>query len=139
MKRIWIFALLLLIIVLSGCKKASEAKDTVKDQASQLADQASQVAGSIIIQGEGNNTQIIIPPSAQQPQQRFQQTNIFSPDYKAPCILQKFAVLNLYCSGKTLFKQQSATLSWHIPYELILFVLVIFIIYFGWLLWRKRQ
>lgn len=135
--KIWIFALLLIIVILSGCKKAGDAIGSAKDEISQLAEQASQ-ASPIIITGEGNNTQIVIS-AAQQPQQNFQTTDVLSPDYKAPCILQKFAVLNLYCKGKTLFVQQSETLSWHIPYGFVLFVVIVLFIWFIWDLWRKRQ
>ena len=131
--------LLLLLALIASCKKATDTAAGIKDQVSQLADKAGQVTAPIIITGEGNQTQIIIPAQPQKPQQQFQTSNVLSPDYIAPCILQKFTILNWYCSGKTLFIQQSTSLSWHIPYWLILLLLLIFAVWFIIQLWKRRN
>lgn len=137
MKHKILFVLVALVLV-SGCKKSSDSIPDSSSLIEQARHAAQQALSNATIPESGQ--QIVIPPQQiqQSPQTTMQGSDVISKNYIAPCTLQKYKVLNVYCKGKTFWGKQSTLASWYVPYSLVLFVLVVFVVYFIIKLWNRN-
>ena len=131
-----LFALLILFI--SSCAKAGTSPasepNSFDSQIAAIKEKAQNVDSGIESNESGFTEQVVILP-LQQNQPIIGATDIFSPNYRVPCIVEKYKVLNKYCGMKTFWLQQSELTSWYVPYYIIFLILVIVI----FILWMRRD
>jgi len=130
-----IVVMLLLLLFISSCSKASDAKDSVDRQIDTLKETFTEVPAiqpSTVLSGD-NNTQIVILPS-DSPSTFPSSLNIdtLSSAYRSPCFFENYKILNSYCSFKNFWHNQSTLLSWYVGYPIILFLFFIAVIYIWW-------
>lgn len=135
---VWIIVLLMLLV---GCKSKADSSVPTSESLIEQARQAAQAAidNATIPESE---QQIVIPPQSVQqqiPQAGLWGSNaVITKDYIAPCKLQKYKILNAYCKGKTFWIKQSTLTSWYVSYSIVLFLLLLFVIWFIIKLWNQR-
>ena len=133
--------LALFILFISSCSKAApdirEQPNSFDSQLAAIKEKAQSVASGIGSNASNPEEQIVIPPPQQQEQQSniISTSNIFSPNYRASCIVEKYKVLNKYCGMKTFWVQQSELTSWYIPYYIVLLALAVI----AFVLWMGRN
>lgn len=128
--------ILLLFLFIIGCKKAATEPDSLDSQIQAIKEKAQAITES----SAANATKEAIESSAQTilvpiPQQQQISPDIVSKTYKAPCLLEKYKVLNIYCRGKNVWHNYSTVTSWYLPYAWVLLALVIA----GFIIWRLRK
>ena len=138
-----IIILLLLLMLVSACSKANQAKDSIDAQIKSIKEGASKIEEFIPASGNQSDAEgqtVYVPIPSQQPeiQENFNYNAIFSPTYNAPCKLQKYKILNKYCSAKTYWQQQSEIISLRISYSIILLALVVVIFALWWISRKAR-
>lgn len=136
----FILVIAVLLLLLSGCKKSATTQSAAPPDATEsLIEQARQAAKDVLSQDNattaGQTQTMILPPS---PQQAFQGNDVVSRSYVAPCSIQKYKGLNLYCKGKNVWHNYSTITSWYVPYTIVLFLLFVFIIWAAIKLWKSR-
>ena len=136
--------LLLLLVLASACSKANQAKDSIDAQIESIKEGASEVENLIPVSGnqsgaEGQTVYVPVPQLQAQQGDNIDDGDIFSPSYRAPCTLQKYKILNKYCSAKTYWQQQSEIISWRISYSIILLGLVILVFALWWISRKSRS
>ena len=138
MSKLKIIPLFLVILLfLTSCKKTADARDAIDARIEAIKDSASVVEAILPVDANasvpGQEGQTVYVSAPQHPQQIYQNTNKFSADYRAACKLERFKFLNIYCSAKTYWQQQSEIISWRISYSWVLLGLVVALIALWWI------
>ena len=136
---------LIILLLLASCRKAADVRDSIDARVEAIKDSAAVVEGIIptdsSISAPESIQTVYADASQQQAQQQpqiYQNTNMFSSDYRAPCRLERFKVLNTYCGAKTYWQQQSEIISWRISYSLVLLGLVAALFALWWISRKLR-
>ena len=138
MKKSIIIALLFVILVI-GCKKTAISPEAAPDEPAgideklkELIDDAKEIVALNETQQQQDIQTVYVPVAEASDEYAI------SKAYTHPCKLEKYKVLNLYCGFMTYWKKQSTLTSWYVPYSVIFFIVLVFILYFAVKLWRSR-
>lgn len=131
--------ILLLLLLIAGCSKAQapapepgsvdSAIASIKETAKSITQ--SEAANATKQAAENASQTVFVPIRQSLP------ADAVVASYKAPCLLEKYKFLNIYCSSKNVWHNYATVTSWYVSYSVILLLLIIFLVLW-WLSHRGK-
>ena len=139
MKKLMQLVIVLIVLIdLTGCKSKDTSISPPTQEAStdSVLQKIKETAQQITSSETANITGEVIQQAGQTvfvPIEQKAPDGTISPNYKSPCMVERYRGLNIYCRGKTFWHNQSTLLSWYIPYSLVLLILFILMLVLWWI------